>query len=133
MTDRVQCLRCKQSILATTAAKNDGICTRCLKEPAAIHGQAILSLLAAAGLAILGVLAFLWFWHLEAQGGQVRTHALIILAYSILGTWGVLVFVLGFFRRGVRPCIAETRKGRPRQDGDRGTQTACQAVGPRDR
>src|SRR5262245_60200711 len=111
MSDRVPCTLCGASILASTAAKNSGICARCLKLPGDIQSQVVLSMLAAGGFAIVGILAFLWFRHLEAQGGQIRTHALIILAYRTLGTWGVLGLFLLFSGGACAYAYLKRRKG----------------------
>lgn len=116
MADRVNCVRCGTSILGATARRNQGMCAQCAKAPEGSAGEfakksplgglgtagddlrakAILSLVVAVAFAVVGVIAFLWFRGLESEGGQIRTHALIILAYRTLGSGGVLgLFLVG--------------------------------------
>ncbi|MCA9269423.1 MAG: hypothetical protein KDA41_13170 [Planctomycetales bacterium] len=50
------------------------------------------------GLFMFAVGAAAWFWfnYLEQQeGGRIRTHVLIVLAYALLGKWGVFALFGG--------------------------------------
>ena len=49
------------------------------------------------GLVMLvgGIAGFFIFWNLEDQGGSVRLPGLLVLAYQLLGKWGVLVIFCG--------------------------------------
>ncbi len=50
-------------------------------------GALLLGGIAAIGV---GIGAYYYFGHLETEGGRIRTHFLIILAYNTLGKAGVL-------------------------------------------
>jgi hypothetical protein len=96
MSTRVKCVGCEREIQETTAAKNKGLCSPCVKAPDELRGQALLSFFATGGFVVVGILAFLWFRSMETNGGQIRTHALIVLAYGMLGSLGVLALFLLF-------------------------------------
>ncbi len=78
--------------------------------PASDIGWGLVSLASGIGL-------FLWFAHLEEEGGSTRINWIIALIYKVLGKWGVLLIFggLGVFllSSGIRGMIAA--KGAPRE------------------
>lgn len=118
-SEQTKCALCGNIILATTAAKNNGMCRPCKKNPGRssdtspmavldsnpsqtdAFAGAIGSILLAVLFVGLGIGAFYYFQHLEAEGGNIRTHWLVVVAYRTFGPNGVLgLFLLGAFGWG---------------------------------
>lgn len=105
MSEPHQCVICKRELPNETVSNAPDICSECLKLPSELKSQAVLSFLGAAAMAVGGIVAFFWFRDLEANGGEIRTHALLVLAYNWLGSPGVfglfMLFALGAGINGI--------------------------------
>lgn len=93
MHEQTRCVKCGQSVLVATADKFGGRCRNCASEAKEARGEIkseiMKTLLGAAGMVAIGIAGYYWFGHLEADGGRIRTHVLVILAYNFLGKAGV--------------------------------------------